>query len=102
MRIGDSSSSEQVNATNSKVKDTAAAGSTERNAATGAAGSGDVISTSRGQELVHLAFELGAASRQGRVEQVRSQVESGTYQVDPRDVSRGILLEALTGFPLTS
>lgn len=95
MRITDGSAPGNIDGASSKIKDTSPAHSTSGQGITAENRPGDKLSFGRGQELVQLAFELGTASRQDRVTEVRTQLEQGTYRVEAQDVSRGILHEAL-------
>lgn len=95
MRITDGSAPGNIDGANSKIKDTLPTHSRSSQEVSSENGSRDTVSFGRGHELVQLAFKLGSASRQDRVTEVRSELESGTYRAEARDVSRGILHEAL-------
>jgi anti-sigma28 factor (negative regulator of flagellin synthesis) len=103
MRIGDGSNPRPVDPAGGKVQNasTASAPST-RSGASITAGS-DVVEFGQGKELLQLAFQLSAISRQHRVEEIRQRLVSGDYEVSSEDVSRAIVEDMVSrGFPESS
>jgi anti-sigma28 factor (negative regulator of flagellin synthesis) len=104
MRIGDGSNPRPVDPAGGKVQNasTASASST-RSGASISAGSGDVVEFGQGKELLQLAFQLSAISRQHRVEEIRQRLVSGDYEISSEDVSRAIVEDMVSrGFPESS
>jgi len=102
MRIGEGSTPRPVDPADSKVKNAspAPASSTRSGAALASAGSSDVVEFGRGKELLQLAFQLSAISRQTRVEEIRQRLVTGDYHVSSEDVSRAIVEDLVSrGFP---
>jgi anti-sigma28 factor (negative regulator of flagellin synthesis) len=102
MRIGENSTPRPVDPADSKVQNAspAPASSTNPGVAPVSAGSVDVLELGQGKELLQLAFQLSAISRQSRVEEIRQRLASGDYLVNPDDVSRAIVEDILArGLP---
>lgn len=102
MRIGEGSTPRPVDPADSKVRNAspAPASSTTRGAAPVSAGSSDVVEFGQGKELLQLAFQLSAVSRQNRVEEIRQRLVTGDYHVSSEDVSRAIVEDMVSrGFP---
>jgi anti-sigma28 factor (negative regulator of flagellin synthesis) len=93
MRIGENSTPRPVDPADSKVQNAspAPASSTNPGVAPVSTGSGDVLELGQGKELLQLAFQLSAVSRQSRVDEIRQRLASGDYLVNPDDVSRAIV-----------
>ena len=60
--------------------------------------SSDQIDLGNQNGLVSQAQTAGADSRAALIEQLRAQVQSGQYQVDPEALSRSIVDSALSGY----
>ncbi|MBI1789676.1 MAG: flagellar biosynthesis anti-sigma factor FlgM [Acidobacteria bacterium] len=56
---------------------------------------GDRVAASRHQELVSLALQASGSERAARIQQLRLEVQAGQYAVDPNQVSRKLVEEAL-------
>ncbi len=54
----------------------------------------DSVKLSSASSLIALAKNVSSADRQSRISQLASEVSSGTYQVNPRDVSRAIVSQS--------
>lgn len=57
----------------------------------------DQIELGTGQDLVSLAQNVSDSGRSARLEQIRQQVQSGTYQVDSAALSQSLVSAALSG-----
>jgi len=102
MRIGEGSTPRPADPADSKVRNAspAPASGTNRGAPPVSAGSSDVVEFGRGKELLQLAFQLSAVSRQNRVEEIRQRLVTGDYHVSSEEVSRAIVEDMVTrGFP---
>jgi flagellar biosynthesis anti-sigma factor FlgM len=102
MRIGEGSTPRPAETADSKVRNASAAPSSgaTRSATPAAAGSTDVVEFSRGKELLQLAFQLSAISRQNRVEEIRHRLVTGDYHVSSEEISRAIVEDMVSrGFP---
>lgn len=102
MRIGEGSTPRPAETADSKVRNASAApaSGTTRSATPISAGSTDVVEFSRGKELLQLAFQLSAISRQNRVEEIRHRLVTGDYHVSSEEISRAIVEDMVSrGFP---
>jgi anti-sigma28 factor (negative regulator of flagellin synthesis) len=101
MRIGDGSTPRPVDPADAKVQNAPApASSTRKGAAPVSAGSSDVVDFGRGTELLQLAVQLSAISRQTRVAEIRERLVTGDYHVSSEDISRAIVKDMVSrGFP---
>jgi anti-sigma28 factor (negative regulator of flagellin synthesis) len=55
----------------------------------------DTVATLNQDKLVSQALQADAASRSELIEQLKAAFESGSYQVDPADLSRALVADAL-------
>jgi anti-sigma28 factor (negative regulator of flagellin synthesis) len=53
--------------------------------------SADSVKLSGASGLVALAKSLGSSDRQSRIDALSAQLNSGSYQVNPQEVSRAVL-----------
>jgi anti-sigma28 factor (negative regulator of flagellin synthesis) len=105
MRIGENSTPRPVDPAGSKIQNAspAPASSTNAGVAPVSTGSGDVLELGQGKELLQLAFELSAITRQSRVDEIRQRLAAGDYLVSPDDVSRAIVEDMVSrGIPISS
>lgn len=78
----------------------AANGATLGDSAGSAASSGvtgDSVTLSGAAELIHQALNAGSETRADRVQQLKQQIESGQYVVDPAAISNAILDAGIAG-----
>jgi flagellar biosynthesis anti-sigma factor FlgM len=59
------------------------------------AGVEDSVATGNQSALVSQALQADAVGRSERVSELKSALESGSYQADPAEVSRAMIAEAL-------
>ncbi len=52
---------------------------------------GDNVAATRLREAVSLDVRAAAAAQAERIPALREQIESGTYQIDPREIARKML-----------
>ena len=61
------------------------------------AASGDSVALSNGAGLAHQALSAGVDARASRVAELRQQIQSGQYNIDPAAISQAILDSGLAG-----
>jgi anti-sigma28 factor (negative regulator of flagellin synthesis) len=54
----------------------------------------DTVTLSSASGLIGLAKSMNAPDRQSRIDALAAQVSSGSYQVNPQEVSRAVLKQA--------
>jgi len=64
--------------------------------ATTSAGPEDSVAISSQNTLVAQAMHTDSTGRSERLSELKSALESGSYQADPAEVSRALIAEALT------
>jgi flagellar biosynthesis anti-sigma factor FlgM len=62
-----------------------------------AGGEGDSVALSSGAVLAHQALNSGADARASRVAELRQQIQSGQYIVDPQAVANAMLDSNIAG-----
>lgn len=59
--------------------------------------SGDSVALSGAAGLIHQALNAGSSASADRVQQLKQQIESGQYVVDPAAISNAVLNASITG-----
>jgi len=94
--VGNVPSGSQVQVEHSRATgESASAGLSSPVAAAGSQEDSIVLSTAAG--LVQQAATAGAADRASRVQQLKQQVESGTYGLDPATISSALIGATIAG-----
>ena len=98
MRIDDRDSVKAPASRTGATRESGRAEPARRFEGTGVEGTdGDQVAFAHQQSLLARALEAGVAERQQKVEQLRQQVQAGTYYVDARELGRAIIRELVGG-----
>ena len=94
--VGNVSSGSQVQVEHSRAaSESASAGLSDSAAVTGSGEDSIVLSTAA--RLVQQASSAGADDRASRVQQLKQQIESGAYSIDPATISSALIGRAIAG-----
>jgi flagellar biosynthesis anti-sigma factor FlgM len=91
IKTGDATNASQINLDQTRAPRQSGSVDASGQTVTGPAVGGDSIALSSTRDLIQQALSAGSDARLARIQELKQQIDSNQYQVDPVAVSRALI-----------